>query len=948
MSFKKLNLFLLLLFGQRICFAQSFQLTGQISDATDNTSLIGVYVLYFPVSDTANWIVASTDLSGKFVFNNVNPGTYKIKTSYLGYSAFEKKFTVTNGNISFGKILLQSYATKIQDVVIKAIETYVEQKEDTTEYHALAYKTNPDATTEDLINKMPGIQSQNGKITVNGEQVQQVLVDGKPFFGDDPSLAVKNLPAEVVDKIQVFDALSDQAQFTGFDDGNTQKTLNIITKKGMSNGEFGKIYASYGTDGRYLVGGNLNYFDGNRRISIIGIADNVNQQNFSTQDLLGVLSGSGGGGGARGGFGRSGIGYGGGFGGGLPSGGGSGFTNSGVNNFLVGTQNGITTTNAFGINYSDMWGKKIKITASYFFNNANNTNNSTLTNHYVASGADSGVVYNQTSNAGSVNYNHRFNVRFIYNIDSFNEIIFTPKLSVQKTTITSDISGQDVLGNELQSSTVSNIPSTNSGYDFSGNLLYMHKFKKKGRTISLNIGTDINNKIAKGNLYSLNQYALTDSTLSSQVLNELYNQTTSGQTLSASLNYTEPLGKRSLLQFNYTPSVSKNNTDKETDTINENISTLDTLLSNKFNDTYFTDRGGVSYRLNGPAQKYFLTLSTNLQDATLTGNQVYPDSMAIQKSFIDVLPQAIFNYRFSKTKNLRVMFRTSITAPTISQLQNVVDNSNPLLLNTGNPELRQDYESSFITRYGATNAKRATTFLIYLYANYINDYIGNANFIPLKDSTVNSYVVNKGTQITLPVNLNGYLNTKAFVTYGFPIGFFKSNLNINSGISYTRTPGIINNDLNYAGNYALNQGIVLGSNISEKVDFTFSYNGSYNIIQNTLETQTNENYYNHTAYLKFNWITWKGIVFNTQLTETLYSGLGTGYNENIWLWNASIGDKFLKNQVLEISISGTDILEQNKSVTRTVTDTYVQDSQNEVLTRYFMVNITYTLKNFKK
>jgi hypothetical protein len=558
-------------------------------------------------------------------------------------------------------------------------------------------------------------------------------------------------------------------------------------------------------------------------------------------------------------------------------------------------------------------------------------------------------VYNQKSFAGSNNFNNRFNVRFQYNIDSFNEIIFTPKLSIQKTYLTSNISGQEMSGTELESSTVSNTPSTNSGYDFSGNLLLMHKFKKKGRTISLNIGTDINNKVGSGSLYSLTQYALTDSTLSSQVLNELYNQTTSGQTISSSLNYTEPIGSRSLIQFNYTPSISYNHTDKETDTLNpESFSALDTLLSNKFNDTYFTDRGGISWRLNGPSQHYFLMFSANAQDATLTGNQVYPDSMAIQKSFFDVLPQAVLNFRFTKSKNLRIMFRTSITAPTVAQLQNVVDNNNPLLLNTGNPELSQDYESSFIARYGATNAKKATTFLVYLYANYINNYIGNANFIPIKDTMVNNYLVDKGSQISLPVNLNGYWNTKAFFTYGFPISFLKSNLNLNSGISYTRTPGITNNDLNYAGDNALSQGIVLGSNISPKVDFTLSYTGSYNIIQNSLQTQTNENYYTHTAYLKFNWITWKGIVFNTQLTETLYSGLGPGYNENIWLWNASIGDKFLKNQVLEISISGTDILRQNKSVTTTVTDTYVQYQENEVLTRYFMINITYTLKNYKK
>ena len=221
----------------------------------------------------------------------------------------------------------------------------VQQKGDTIQYNASQYKTNPDATAEDLVGKMPGITVDNsGTVTAHGDQVKSVTVDGKKFFGDDATAALRNLPAEVIDKIQVFDKLSDQAQFTGFDDGNSVRAINIVTKPNMRNGRFGRLFAGYGTDGRYNVGGNVNFFHGDRRLSFVGLFNNINQQNFSSQDLLGFSNNNN-----RGGR-----------GGGVPS---------------VGAQSGINTTNAFGINYTDMWGKKLEVQASYFFNNGSMNNN---------------------------------------------------------------------------------------------------------------------------------------------------------------------------------------------------------------------------------------------------------------------------------------------------------------------------------------------------------------------------------------------------------------------------------------------------------------------------------------------------------------------------------------------------------------------------------------------
>ena len=281
-------------------FAQQTQLTGKFLDSKDNSPLVGVGVMLMNKKDTTKIVQSSSDANGKFSFNKVSAGNYKLKTFYIGYKKIEADIIVTGAIQRIGIFKLEQITTKLNAVVVEEKAIRSVQKDDTTEYNANAYKVNTDATSQDLVTKMPGITVENGTIKAQGETLQKVLIDGKEFFGDDASIALKNLPAEVIDKIQIYDKLSDQSQFTGFDDGNSQKTMNIVTKQGKSNGIFGKVYGGYGPDenlnDRFNNGGNLNFFKGKRRISIIGLSNNINQQNFSTQDLLGVTGGSGGGG----------------------------------------------------------------------------------------------------------------------------------------------------------------------------------------------------------------------------------------------------------------------------------------------------------------------------------------------------------------------------------------------------------------------------------------------------------------------------------------------------------------------------------------------------------------------------------------------------------------------------------------------------------------------------
>ena len=935
--------FLLISFAN---FAQTYSIKGRIADFKDTSALIGVAVVLKDGNDTSvkTGLGDVTDISGSFNIKGVSPGKYLLHIEYLGYRSQNKMLTVTDRDFFVGTLAMKASTNELKGVTVSGKQVRAEQNGDTTSFHADAFKVNPDATAEDLINKMPGVSSDNTGVKVNGESVQQVYVDGKPFFGTDPTLGVRNLPAEIVDKVEIFDQLSDQSLFTGFDDGNSQKTMNFVTRRDKREGEFGKIYGGYGTDGTFLGGESFNSFQGDRRISIIELSNNINQQNFSSQDLLGISGSGGGAGGGRGG---------GAFGGGGGGGGG------GASNFLTGQQSGITTTHSAGINYSDQWGKKIKVTASYFFNYSDNVNNTATSRNYnfpTDAPVDSNQVglYNEQDINNTKNFNNRFNVRFEYNIDSSNSLIVTPNLSLQENySTTGQIDSSYSQRNQLLSNSNNSSIANSAGYSFSNNILFRHKMQKKGRTFSINVGTSLNEKTGDGITNTITESADSTGTFPTipTQLDQHYNLYNNSNTISSNVNYTEPIGQKSQLMFNYSPSITNSKSDKATDTLSATSPILqpDPILSNKYTSTYTSQRGGINYRIGD--KKMNLMFGANVQYSVLDGSQEFPAATTISpKPFVNVLPMVFFNYKFKNGKNLRVSYRTNISPPGITQLQNVVNVSNPLQLSTGNENLKQDYEQTFLVRYGLTKGKSQHNFFLYAYANYITDYIGTATYSTLKADSViaNGILLTRGAQLTAPVNLNYYSSNKIFVTYGIPTDFIKSNLNLTGGLNYTHTPGLINGVADFSNDLVPSAGIVISSNVSQNLDFSLSYTGTYNFVKNSLQGVTNNNYYNHTASFKINWIFLKGFVLNTNITHAYYSTLSSSSgNIDFLLWNAYVGYKFFKNRSLEARISAFDILKENKSITRTVGANYVENDLTNVLQQYFMFQLTYTLRHFK-
>ncbi|MGE5313142.1 MAG: outer membrane beta-barrel protein, partial [Acidobacteriota bacterium] len=926
--------YILLLLACAGAQAQTSSLTGIVADKTTRQPVVNANLTMTRLYGARNQYHASTGPTGAYGFSGLIQDAYTIKVTCVGYQDAEKRISVRAAAMKLDTIFMTQKPVELNPVEVVDVLPPVELKKDTVQFNAGAFKTNPDATAEDLMKKMPGITIDNSTIKAQGENVQQVLLDGRQFFGDDPFIAMRNIPADVIEKVQVYDKMSDQAELTGFDDGQAVKTINIITRPNRRDGQFGKLYAGAGEDSRYQAGGSTNFFSGTRRVSLIGLSNNVNQQNFSAQDLLGVMGNAqrsrggmggmrpvGGGGGGRGFQGRGGDG---GFGGGMgfDAGGGGGAM---MNNYFIGSQNGINTTHSLGVNFSDVWAEKLSVTGSYFGNFGANSNDQSLSRTYITTAAD-GQAYSESDRIDSKNQNHRLTLRVEYTIDSSNALIFNPRMSFQNNRSETRVAGLTSFAESgLFSRLATDNASHSDGNNFSGSLAYRHRFAERGRTLSVGLTSASNAKHTDGTMRSLFDYAdpsAIDDTLDQQTLT-----TVPGYSVSSNIAYTEPVFENAMMQANYTVSYTHNTTDKRlyaADPVTGRYSALDTALSNTLENNYVTQRYGIGLMQRGA--DYNLNIQLGMQHAKLDADYTFPSTRSTGRMFTNFVPMAMLQYRMSPTSNLRFIYRSSTAPPSVSQLQSTVDNSNPALPVAGNPDLKQSYTHSFTARYSYGGFQRSNSFFALVSAGFTNDYIGNATFLFPRDTVFfGSTLLSRGTQLTQPVNFNGYQTLNSFFTYGLPIDYIRSSVNVSTGIAYTRVPGMVNSQENITRNIGLTQGAVLASNISEDVDFTLAYNVSFNRAMTSAPPQTSTKYWQHTGSLKSSVIVWNGIVLRNDMSYYASTASTAGYDQHYLMWNLGIAKKFFEDKSLEAALNVYDVMNRNSKVTRSVTETYIED-----------------------
>lgn len=951
---KRILLTTLLTFCAAAAFAQRGSVTATVVNADTGESVAGAVLIVSPVKTPEKQQGFTSAFKGAVSMPSLAYGEYKLSVSFIGYNNLDTTFRVSAPKLNLGVLKLKP-GVQIETVVKEAKALRTSQKGDTVSYNAGAFKVVADADVEGLLKKMPGITVTDGTVEAQGETVKKIFVDGKEFFGEDVTTAIKSLPAEAVDRVEVYNKLSDAAEFSGMDDGEGYKALNIVTRPGMRQGQFGKLYAGFGYDAdtetedkfKYIAGGNANIFSGDSRISLIGLFNNVNQQNFSFEDILGV-SGSGGGG-----------------------------RRGGVGQYMMRPQSGVASVNAIGVNYSDSWGKRDQVTfqGSYFFNNTNTENRSTVEKWYEAPMIPDTLSTNGYSDTKG--YNHRFNARLEWKISENQNLMIRPRFSYQSNDPWSRTTGWQfgapADGGSGYSYTDNFSDALRHGYNVGTSAVYRAKLGKNGRTITLDGSFSYSDNTNNSNSWSNVLGTLPDrpgiapdgtwDTTGYTKIRRLCNLApSSSYSLRGSFTYTEPVAKYAQVSFQYRVSYNSQERDKRSYITGDDFSTAgltpDRSLSNSYESGYLTQSVGPGFRFS--KERNTFVANVYYQRSALDGQIVRDDAEKIKHAYNNVTYFMMGQLNINRENSLRLFVSSYTDSPSITDLQSVYDVSDAQNISHGNPNLKPTYSHRVNFHYTNSNVEKGRTFMWMFSMNTTLDYTASHLVQRPGDITIDGQLYTPNFYSTT-TNLDGYWQLRTHLSYGLPIGFLKSNFNVMAGVVYTKTPSMLGGTVDAATgmisggerNDTKNMGYdfraVLGSNISENVDFTLSWNGTYNEATNSLNSDNSKNrYFNHTAQGNLKVVFPLGFTFTASAAYSQYIGFTNDYSEDYLLCNAWLGKKVFRNKRGEVMIGVNDLLNQNRAFSRTTGSGYTQNSTNSVIGRYYMVQFTYNLRRFGK
>jgi hypothetical protein len=903
LSFLLLLLFLRAAYAQQSPKVPSREVFGTVIDSTGGVP--GVKVKLISATDS---VVMVTSQKGLFDFPIVTAKNFKLIISGIGYQTISRKYAMDKGTkpIKLDPIKLSAQTNMLKEVTINGVIPIV-IKEDTIEYKASAYKVRDGSPVEELLKKLPGVSvDANGNVTAQGKQVTKVRVDGKDYFTGDVQTATQNLPADIVETIQIIDDYGDQANLTGIKTGDPDKVLNITIQKGKRKGKFGYGTVGGGNDGRYLGRLSANDFNNDQQIALLGTVNNNNTNVFN----LAQAGGSGG---------RS----------GRSSGGSSG--SSGVS-----TANGITDNKSLGFNYRDSWGKKITVYGSYSF--ADKDTKTTTTSQQQDIFQSGSLINNDNTNDENHSRNHRFDFNMEYKIDTLNYLKINPKFSYGSSNdnnadIFSNMrNGQTVNGNEY-ALTNTNAPSGGA------TVLYNHRFQKKGRNFS----------ITGGYSYSKSTQGLNDkyTTVQDSLVNPLYQQiNTNSNTNSFNIHasYLEPIGKTTYLETNYTYSYSNTDNNKYNYRINPatGLPTFVDSLSTIYNSQFIYNRFGFNIR--GIKPKYNYTLGLSAQPSTLEGES---GSFHLNTNTFNFVPTARFVYNFQKSQVLTINYSGNSGQPSFSQLQLTPDYSNPQNVVYGNPYLKPSFSNSINFRYYEFDLKSGSSLFTNLSFNTVENQIVSNTEPIVSDTQVGGTTVSNSTkQETHYLNANGYYSMNSNYSISQPFDNRKFTVSLLGSAAYNNNISYIENERNLGKNWVLTQGAKLRVDIDSVMDTEI--NGSYSVNNTayTLPSSINTNARTWTIgldgrnYFFYSWI------LGYNLTQTINHGFSSTVVENPTLLSTYVEYQFLKKNAASLRFQAFDLFNENAGISRTVSGNQIIDTRTNRLGRYFMLSFTLRLQQF--
>jgi hypothetical protein len=935
---KKLLLFLFCLnFGLNVS-AQSYSIKGTL---VDTTSAPLSFTSVFLLSPTDSTLIdfSRADDNGKFYFKNLKKQDYLLKATFVGFFPLQEliKFEAGNLTLDLGNIRLKPIEKELFEVVIRTAKAPMEIRGDTIEYDARKFKVPPGSSVEDLLRKLPGFQlDAEGNIKAQGEEVKNVLVDGKRFFGDDPKVATKNLPSEAINKVQVFNDKSEQAKVTGVEDGKRVKTVNLELKEEFKKGGFGKGTVGAGTDDRVMAKLNYNKFDAKNQFAIVGFGNNINQTGLSNndyQDFRGSQSynwndnadfGFSSGGGFR-------IIYGG--------------DDEDDESLEIpqswGPGQGLSQNLAGGMNYNYDT-KKTKFSSNYFFNQTDQSLNQAINSRFLLPNLNYNTA--DSSNFGNFIQNHRVSLRFEKELDSLNTLVAYVNGRV-------GLSGQDNFTFRNFSNNSSEIfrnQSTNNSFDGTshnivGSLIYRHKFMKKGRNFALS-GTfsDSDNDQDAMQASALNEFQVNGQSFPLGGffdINQRVMNLTKNQEFKSSVLLVEPIKKKMFFETFYNFSVSNRILDRDVFNLFSDAKPRVDSLSRYFESSQMFNRLGSSLRYNHKG----INLSVGLaaQEINIQG-KFYNDKDGnklgeINNPYFSVVPNIGLNVQLKNNKFMFSNFETTVNAPSIRNLQPFIDNSNPLFIRSGNPNLKPTTSRNIGLGFGSFNP-----------ATFVN-FWSNLNFTFLENQIVYNQIINPTTLITTltPENVSGGKRANAYFDLGFPIKKTKvsAGLGINTNVSQNLVfiNAILNENLsqNYGMNFRLDLTPTNWFSMFTNLRYGLNYS-SFSI--NSAQNQTFTNVYltnNMTIQMPKLWY------FTADLNYSSFRNERLDFNQQLPILNLSTYKVFGKEKRSEMRLSLYDAFKRNLGVNQSAFGNVVTNTVTQTLSRYLMISYTYNMKGIK-
>jgi hypothetical protein len=877
-------------------------ITGTVKD--EEGGLLGATAMLLNAKDSVLSSFAIADAQGNFVIKKAFNGEYILQINFIGYKTLTQKLTVSGQDIDLGELKLETDI--MNELVVEGDRVPIEMKKDTIEYNAAAFKTQPNAVVEDLLKKLPGVEvDRDGTIKAQGETVNKVLVDGKEFFGNDPQMATKNLAADAVSKVQVFDRKSEFSQFSGIDDGNQEKTINLTLKDDKKQGTFGKVGAGGGTSETYQLDANVNQFRKDNQFSVIAKHNNINEQGFAISDYISFMGGMSNLGGGRGG----------------------GFQINSAIPLGNDVSNGFVTTTVGGLNFNRDFSEKSELQSNYLFSRIQNIQRvETRTSDFRTSNPRE---TDQVSNNESLANMHQLSLNYKHQFSKAADIQIRNTLSYNDAT--SDGSGTSEIQSPISrtSGTSQNL-SDATALNLNSRLIFRQRFNKPGRTLVTEANITRNQDDTNG---QITNETFDDTETRIGLVDQDLNNAGLTTTLGAEVAFTEPIGQNTYFEARYEHETTTDEDDRKVYDLTSGSAVLDIQLSQLYTRTLGANRFGGSY--NYVKDKFRFTAGALYQVSDLSG-EVAGDN-PLERSFDAPLPFVRSNYDFTNAIRMSFNYNTSLRIPTIRELQPVLDNSNQFNLYRGNPDLDAPYVHTTRLNFNWFDQFTSKSFFTFLSASFTQNNIVTERIFDDATNVQTSSPVNSGNAITLT----------NYASFSGRIRFAKMRYNLSNRIS-RNTGNAINNGTVF-GTRTLNNTLSFSVENAkkEKIDWLVGTRLTNNATKSDDVDAVNQNLTNTSYYSDVTWYFVKKWSLTSLFDLTVYSNDGIATGNQVALWRASIQRDFLKNDRGQFKLSVFDLLNQNVGVNQTTNLNYIQEQQIQSLGRYFMFSLTYKLSNYQ-